>query len=121
MTFPPRLVLSSFIECVHCMDKPIVVRDSIVLMSSTPSRRSDQSEWLLSCLDVCLATLTPQRPIVTKNMCFYGCKADLHHAPFLAVAMRLRLNCYDDLFVPTDMVWSPIQVFTVQCMFNLSI
>ena len=86
------------------MDKPLVVRDSIVLMSSTPNCRSGQSEWLLSCPDVCLVTLTLQRPIVTKNMCFYGCKADLHHVLFLAVAVQLRLNCFDDLFVPTDMV-----------------
>ena len=53
---------------------------------------------------VCLGTLTLQRPIVTKNMCFYGCNADLHHVLLLAVATQLRMNCFDDLFVPTDMV-----------------
>ena len=31
--------------------------------------------------------LTLQRPIVTKNMCFYGCNVDLNHVPLLTVAV----------------------------------
>ena len=61
-------------------------------------------EWLLSCSDVCLGTLTLLQPIVTKNMCFYGCNVDDHHVLLLTVAMQLRMNCFDDLFVPTDMI-----------------
>ena len=40
--------------------------------------------------------------IVTQNMCFYGHTADHAHVHFLAVAKQLRMNCFDDLFVPTD-------------------
>ena len=40
-------------------------------------------------------------------MCFYGYNADLNHVLCLTVAKQLRLNCVDDLFVPTDMVWFP--------------
>ena len=37
-------------------------------------------------------------------MCVYGHNADLAHVICLAVAMQLGMNCFDDLFVPTDMV-----------------
>ena len=73
-------------------------------------------KWLLQCPYVCLVTLTPQRPIVTKNMCVYGCKVDLNRVLLLTVAMQLRMNCFDDLFVPTDMVWFPFSFSFVQCM-----
>ena len=75
-------------------------------------------EWLLSCPDVCLGTLTLLHPIVTKNMCFYGCRADLQHVLLLAVATQLRMNCFDDLFVSTDMASmsiSGVQDICVHC------
>ena len=92
-----------FVARVHCMIKPFVVRDSIASTPSTPNCRSGRQKWLLSCANVCLVTLTLQQPIVTKK----GCNVDLIRVLFLAVAMRLRINCFDDLFVPTDMVWFP--------------
>ena len=54
--------------------------------------------------NVCLVTLALLEPIVTQNMCFYGPMFDLAHVLYLAVAKRPRMNCVDDLFVPTDMV-----------------
>ena len=65
-------------------------------------------EWLLSCPDVCLGTLTLVQPIVTKNMCLYGCNANLHHVLLLAVATQLRMNCFDDLL--SQQIW-----FNVHC------
>ena len=44
MALPPQHARSQFNACVHCMNKPFVVRDSDVLMSSTPNCRSGQSE-----------------------------------------------------------------------------
>ena len=44
MAQTPLMVRCLFNACVHCKDKPFVVRDSIVLMSSTPNCRSGQSE-----------------------------------------------------------------------------
>ena len=40
----PLMVRCLFNACVHCKDKPFVVHDSVVLMSSTPNCRSGQSE-----------------------------------------------------------------------------
>ena len=40
----PRMDRCSVNARVHCMSKPFVVRDSIVLMSSAPNCRSGQSE-----------------------------------------------------------------------------
>ena len=57
-------------------------------------------------------------------MCFYGSNVVLHHAfSSLQLPMQLRMNCFDDLFVPTDYVlmFSHLQVFIVQCMFDSSI
>ena len=54
--------------------------------------------------NVCLVALALLRPIVTENMCFYGHSTDLAHVNCLAVAKQLRMYCFDDLFVPTDMV-----------------
>ena len=47
-------------------------------------------------------TLTLQQPIVTKNTCFYGSNVVLHFVLLFPVAMQLRMNCFDDLFVSTD-------------------
>ena len=96
------------------MIKPFVVRDSIASISSTPNCRSGRQKWLLLCSNVCLVTLTPL--IVTKNMCFSGCKVGLNRVLFLAVAVQLRINCFDDLLVPTDVVWFPFSFPFVQCM-----
>ena len=89
------------------MIKPFVVCDNVVSILLSQVVALAVQKWLLQCPYVCLATLTPQRPIVTKNMCVYGCKVDLNHVLLLTVAMQLRMNCFDDLFVPTDMVWFP--------------
>ena len=62
--------------------------------------------------------LTLHQVIVAKNMCFYGCYADLHRVLFLAVATQLRMNCFGDLFVPTDMVSCFPHLIYVQCMSN---
>ena len=71
-------------------------------MSSSPDLDLANQEWLLSGPDVCLVTLTLQQPIVTKNTCFYGSNVVLHFVLLFAVATQLRMNCFDDLFVPTD-------------------
>ena len=73
-----------------------------VLVSSSPDLNLANQEWLLSGPDVCLVTLTLQQRIVTKNTCFYGSNVVLHVVLLFAVAMQLRTNCFDDLFVPTD-------------------
>ena len=91
-------------HCVHCFSKQFVMHDSIRLMFSSPYWDLANQEWLLSGPDVCLVTLTLQQPIVTKNTCFYGSNAVLHRVLLFALAMQLRLNCFDDLFVPTDYV-----------------
>ena len=62
-------------------------------------------------LDVCLVTMALLQSIVTKNMCFYGHNADQCHVPSISVAKQLRMNCFDDLFVPTDVVQFSISVF----------
>ena len=47
--------------------------------------------------------------------------ADLAHVNCPTVAKQLRMNCVDDLFVPTDMVQFSIQVFicTVHASFGI--
>ena len=89
---------------VHCMTKPVVMRDLVASISSVPNCRSGRQQWLFEGPTVCLVTLTLLQPIVTQNMCFYGHNADLAHVVSLAVAKQLRMNFFDDLFVPTDMV-----------------
>ena len=37
-------------------------------------------------------------------MCLYGHNADLAHVNSLSVAKQLRMNCFDDLIVPTEVV-----------------
>ena len=61
-------------------------------------------------------TLTLLSLIVIQNMCFHGHKADLAHVTCLAVATQLRMNCFDNLFVPTDMVLFSIRFSSVQYM-----
>ena len=69
-----------------------------------PNYKSGSQEWLLQGPNVCLVALTLLQPIVTENMCFYGHVSDLAHVNCLAVAKQLKMYCFDDLFVPTDMV-----------------
>ena len=89
-------------HCVHCFNNNLSCVTAYVLMSSSPDLDLANQEWLLSGPDVCLVTLTLQQPIVTKNTCFYGSNVVLHFVLLFAVAMQLRMNCFDDLFVPTD-------------------
>ena len=83
------------------MLEPFVVVTSI---SSLPNCRSGSQEWLFKGPHVCLVTLALLQPIVTQNMCFYGHNADHAHAHSLSVAKQLRMYCFDDLFVPTDVI-----------------
>ena len=46
---------------------------------------------------------------------------DLAHVFYLAVAKQLRMNCLDDLFVPTDMVSFSISGFHCTIHASLSI
>ena len=66
----PLMVPCLLNACVHGKDKPFVVRDSIVSCLLRQFVDLASQKWLLSCPDVCLGTLTPLQPIVTKNMCF---------------------------------------------------
>ena len=44
-------------------------------------------------------------------MCLYGHNADLCHVPSISVVEQLEMYCFDDLFVPTDVIQFSIQVF----------
>ena len=85
--------------------------DLVASISSVPNCGSGSQEWLFKGPTVCLVTMALLQSIVTQNMCFYGHNVDHCHVPSSSVAEQLKMNCFDDLFVPTDAVQFSISVF----------
>ena len=92
-------------------DRPFVVQTMLLPFRLCQNCRSGSQEWLFIGPDVCLVTMALLQSIVTQNMCFYGHNADHCHVPSSSSCRAAEVNCFDDLFVPTDVIQFSISIF----------
>ena len=105
---------------VHCMVKPLVMQTLLLPFRLCQivdlAVRNGCSKVLMSVgdTDSAVTDCHSEHVLLWSNV-------DLAHITCLTVAKRPRMNCFDDLFVPIDMVQFSIQAFICTVHASLSI